>query len=116
LGNYPRKVSSIAFIPVIFTTAKLWVSDVDLTKADITTGDIEKSLINLEEKKWLFYQYSQSPDLKHSCEITQEYDSLSSSLYQLFTRTVAVVTADGIDDFFSSWHWSEPEDWQKQER
>lgn len=110
---YPQAVSKIAFFPVIFTTAKLWVSDVVLTKADIATGDIENHLVNIEQKKWLIYQYGQSPDLKHSRETTQKYDSLYSSLYHLFTRSVAVVSAEGVEDFLSSRHWGEPEDWQQ---
>ena len=30
----------LTFLPVVFTTADLWVTDVDLSAADLTTGDL----------------------------------------------------------------------------
>ena len=45
----------ISYLPVIFTTAKLWVCDCDISEADLESGKINIDEAKLEEKKWLFY-------------------------------------------------------------
>ena len=35
--------SIVRFLPVIFTTASLWVSDSDLAKAELDSGEIDLS-------------------------------------------------------------------------
>jgi len=101
-----------AFLPVIFTTAKLFVSDVDLSSADIDNGNIDSTNIKLEEKNWILYQYSQSPDLKHNIISLNEYHTLSDILYFDYTRTIPIVNSKGIKEFLEAEYWKDINDWK----
>lgn len=48
--------TAVQFIPVIFTTAKLFTSSVDLSESDLLTGNIDASKMELVEKPFIFYQ------------------------------------------------------------
>ena len=100
------------FMPVIFTTANLWTCNSDISEADIDTGNIVLSAAKLTEKKWLFYQYSQSPDLKHSHTALRQDVDISKILYLDYTRTIPIVNAAAISDFLSNSFWQHPDDWQ----
>jgi len=88
-------------IPVIFTTAKIWVSDVDLSNTDTKDGKIIDTDFNLKEKKWISYQYNISQFLKHShSKSSSEMKSDFAALIEHeFVRTVFIVNSSGIDDF-----------------
>ncbi len=101
-----------SYLPVIFTTAKLWVCDCDISEADIESGKVNLDEAKLEERKWLFYQYAQSPDLKYPYSIAGLDSDMSQVLYLDYTRTIPIVTAEGIKDFLSDSFWTEPDDWQ----
>jgi hypothetical protein len=101
-----------SFLPVVFTTAKLWVCDYDISAADLESGKVDLGGAKLEERKWLFYQYAQSPDLKHPYSAVEKESDISHILYIGYTRTIPIVSAAGISDFLSDSFWREPEDWQ----
>jgi hypothetical protein len=93
---------SIQILPVIFTTARLWVTQANLAGSDLLTGKLDLSSFPVEEKPWVFLHYSQSPGLKHTLPIAggESYDDiLTASLYTEYVRTIGVVTAKGIEDF-----------------
>lgn len=52
-------------LPVVFTTARLWVSDVALDRADLSTGRIDIAGSSLTPVLWLRCQHFQSPELHH---------------------------------------------------
>jgi len=89
-------------IPVIFTTATLYVSDVELSSADILTGKLRGDP-NVRETPWLIYQYHQSPGLAHNVPGNPVTKNLSSALEVDLTRSVAVVSPGGIESFLQ---WS----------
>jgi hypothetical protein len=91
------------FIPVIFTTAKLFVTDADLSTADLQTGNIDLSNTEFVETPYLFYQYNLSPVLKHSLPFGSHRNNLSKLLESAFVRTIAIVSAAGIEHFLQ---WS----------
>ena len=100
-------------MPVIFTNARLWVSDIDLSEADLKSGNIDIDKEKLEQRDWLFYHYDQSPGLKHALTLLhdEKVELLSDCLYLLYTRTIPIVNESAISNFFSDGLWSEPEDW-----
>src|SRR6266542_710648 len=58
---------SFYLFPVIFTTAALWTYDADLSEADLESGHIVSAGPDaFQPCDWLFYEYNQSPTLKHS--------------------------------------------------
>lgn len=95
-------VRFIGFLPVIFTTARLWISKVDLGSADLASGKINLKEVGCEEKPWLFYHYNQSPALKHSLNPSVDSRTLEAILYNEYVRTIAIVSASGIRDFLCS--------------
>jgi hypothetical protein len=111
LGKNYNRNDYVAFMPVIFTTANLWVSDVDLSKADIVNGNIDLSTNNLKKTDWVFYQYSQTPDLSHSLSGKSDAKNLSESLIVDFSRTIPIVNASSIAKFLSIYLWKDSSEW-----
>jgi hypothetical protein len=91
-------------VPVVFTTAALWVSDVSLKDADIRTGCLRPEQVQVREVEWLYYQYHQSPGLKHS--VGRPYQGLHSSLSSWMEadsiRTIVVVNASASKKFLAT--------------
>jgi hypothetical protein len=99
----------IQLLPVIFTTARIWVSQANLGDADLLTGKLDLTQFPAEEKPWVFLHYSQSPGLKHSLTTTKTTSNdnfLIDALYADYVRTIGIVTASGIEDFFRIGHWT----------
>ena len=111
-GKYENDVFRAAFMPVIFTTANLWVSDVDLSMADTKSGNIDVSSVQLKPTEWLFYQHSQSPNIKHSFGNLGNSEGLSDLLYLDYTRTIPIVNSSAIQSFFSQYYWNDLSDWK----
>jgi hypothetical protein len=112
--NFDRSDNLYAsFMPVIFTTAKLWTCACDISAGDIESGKIDIGDAKLTEKKWLFYQYGQSPALKHAYSSVRQESDISEILYLDYTRTIPIVNAAAIGDFLSDGFWKDPDDWQK---
>ena len=96
------------FLPVIFTTARLFVSEVDLSAAELDTGKLPAAAVQLEEKDWIWLQYHLSPGLKHRLFTGPATDQLAALLTQEYVRTIAVVSSQGIASFLTrDWWWSE---------
>ena len=91
------------FLPVIFTTAKIWTTEVDLASALIDKGEFESGSVALKETSWIWYQYNLSPALKHTLPSDREESrnpfDLSSALEQDSTRSIAIVSVKGIQEF-----------------
>jgi hypothetical protein len=104
--NFFQGERTVGFLPVIFTTAKLWTSGVDLSSADIEDGQIDLSKAHLEGKSWLFYHYHQDPAVKHSLLPTKESLNLQDILYSEYVRTIPIVSPSGIAEFLSLDLWN----------
>jgi len=92
--------NNVWFIPVIFTTAKLWTSDIDIGASELETGNVILNDINAHEKNWIWFQYHISPGIKHHLDSSQEIDeNLSAVLKNDYTRTIAIVNYSGIEDY-----------------
>ena len=100
----PELGSNAVFVPVIFTTAKLWSCEgLALESAtDLQTGKVRTSeTITPKEEKWVFYEYHQSPGIKHNLNpMTPGSDpELGSLMDREYTRTIPIVNASGIKAF-----------------
>lgn len=98
----------ITLVPVIFTTARLWVSDADLSTADLSfsSGNIDLSKSGFRQKSWLLYDYNTSPGLKHTQppeDNKTRHNSMSEIMEREYVRTIAVVSTTGIESFLD---WS----------
>jgi len=91
------------FLPVIFTTAHLWLSDVDLSLADIQSGNIDLSNSSFSEQEWVTYQYHLSPGIKHSSSPIAPTGDWGKFLNTEYIRSIPVVSPNGIELFLK---WS----------
>lgn len=98
-GGKPIATKPIGLLPVIFTTARLFSSDVDLSSADLETGKVTVTEGQLREVSWLHFQYYQSPSLLSAIPSAHVNETLIGALHKEFTRTVAFVTPGGIQEF-----------------
>jgi hypothetical protein len=88
------------FLPVVFTTAQLWVSEADLGLAELATGDLDISNDEFESVPWLWYQYHMSPGLKHSLiSPPKDQIKIEEFIESNYIRTIAIVSASGIEEF-----------------
>jgi len=94
-----RQDAVARFLPTIFTTASLWVSDADLATADITTGKIDLSQGQFKKVPWLWYQYNVSPGIKHSRQALEKKRKLEEVMQEEHIRTIAVVNPSGLPEF-----------------
>jgi hypothetical protein len=105
LGHSERAATELkvlSFLPVVITTANLWVTDADLSEAELASGHVDLSASSVTDTEWLWYHYPQSPGLKH--QLLQKTDDtcdhlLTEALYSTFVRPIAVVSAAGLEAF-----------------
>ena len=100
----------IRFVPTVFTTAELWVTEVDLGAADLTTGDLPVVALEAKKVPWIWYNYNRSPDLRHDLEWSDFGADLTKELKYESARSIAIVSPEGISDFLG-WNleeWLEP--------
>ncbi len=93
----------VRLIPVIFTTARLWTSQIDLSESELASGILKKKDRELMEVDYLYYVYHQSPGLKHDVpqkETGSSMKDLSDALRQEYTRAITIVGASGAERFF----------------
>lgn len=116
LANYfcarPDHIASrngwLTLIPVIFTTARLWVSKSDLSMADLATGMGALSERDLESRDYLVYTYPLSSNLRHTVESLPGQRErvlpphLGEVLYREYMRAIVVVSATGIEKYLAS--------------
>lgn len=96
-----KDINEVWFLPVIFTTAKLWVSGADLSETDLSSGELDISSAKLEPAPWLLYQYHISPGIKHQTRYEPKTADLGEALDKEFVRTIAVVAPEGIEPFLT---------------
>ena len=88
-------------VPVIFTTARLWVSDVNLSESELSTGRVPPS--PLTEIDWLWLKQNISPTLKAPFlrdEQPGEYrETLRDYVVRDFARCIGVVSVSGVESF-----------------
>jgi hypothetical protein len=96
------KGSTYICIPVIFTTAKLFVTEVDIGKADITKGHLPVDSVKLTPKNWIWFNENRSLNQSHNLRFNHSVSTNLSKYFQEFTRTVAIVSSEGIDEFLTT--------------
>ena len=104
-GGYFSGARCYRFIPAIFTTAEIWVTDADLGAADLRTGLLPKG-IDAHRKDWIWLSHNRSPAISPPKPTptpgTAVEDDPRTVLRSEFARSIAVISTDGIDDFLST--------------
>ncbi len=99
------KPERLPIVPAIFTTAQLFVSEVDLRTTDLATGELPATESELKQVPWLWHQYNMAPQLKHTLSTGESILDLGHLAERWYTRSIAIVSPDGIDDFLSRESW-----------
>ncbi len=89
-----------SIVPVVFTTASLRTTNLDLGGANLENGHVDLADVIIQEVDWLYYQYSQSPGLRHTLGSSHSGKSIADILQAEFTRTIAVVNPQSLEAFF----------------
>jgi hypothetical protein len=115
LADHPEELSTlypVVFIPVIFTTARLWVTKTDLAAATLADGKVTVKPEDVTERPWLWLQYHASPGIGHEVRRYSPVDhpfgrsGVGRLLDVLYARAIAVVGPDGVDDFLTSFKYA----------
>jgi hypothetical protein len=93
------KTSKIDLIPIVITTATLWASEVDLSAANIETGNINLDTTALEKRKHIWLQHHLSNSIKHSFLINDSPLDLQGILDYQYLRTIAIVNSKYLKEF-----------------
>jgi hypothetical protein len=91
----------VVLLPVVFTTATLFASDVDLGNATITDGTLPHDAV-VESVPWLWFQYHVSSSLRHNIRRAHDASSMVSLgdvLHLEHSRSIAIVSVGGIEAF-----------------
>lgn len=88
-------------VPVIFTTANLYISSANLSAVDAKTGNLDPSEVKSEEVPYLLYQYHVSPGIKFAQPTSAEIDALPKMLLTEYVRTVIIVNAKSFEKFLN---------------
>ena len=91
----------IRFVPAIFTTAQLWVTDTDLGTADLTNGDLPLEAVQAKEVDWIWFSHNRSRSLRHDLEWGNLKNTLTKELEYEFARSIAVISPKGLDNFMT---------------
>jgi hypothetical protein len=101
LGVLPANTPTVIVL-VVFTSARLVTSDIDLGTAKIEDGKLEKVITQMP--KWIWFEYnvpwSMRPDVQ--VRVERPDSSLGRLLEVYHSRSVAIVTAEGVEEFLSA--------------
>lgn len=85
-------------LPVVFTTARMWWSDVDISQASLETGMLADAG-KIREVPYVCFQYPLSPGIKHLTTARDAITSISNA-YASYLRSIVFVKASRAHEFF----------------
>lgn len=89
------------FLPVIFTTAQLWITNTDLGTANLQNGYLSNESVKAEKVEWLWFNENRSEPLSPDVKLCSLERDLTRE-YEQFVRSVAIVNAESIEKFFNT--------------
>ncbi|TDA62368.1 hypothetical protein E0765_12385 [Sulfuricurvum sp. IAE1] len=102
ISTYPMFV-----LPILCTTANLWVTDVKMDDANLNDGMIKLSNQQVKKVNWLHYHYPQSPGLKHSVRPRCIQQDMRNKIYDEYIRDIIIMNPEGLQDFFCDRNWQD---------
>lgn len=96
---------SVLFVPVIVTTAQLFIATADVSKVALNSGKLEKKGLNLKPVSWLVYEYSLTADLLLPVNTGSERWS-STREDNLRRRDILIVNSEKLTEFLQKLKWN----------
>ena len=87
------------FIPVVFTTAKLFTTTSDIADCELEDGRMRPDSIELQPVDWLWFNHNRSVSLTHDLSFNHGANKDVDIYYRDFTRSIAIVNYAGIGNF-----------------
>jgi len=101
-----EREKTAVLIPVIFTTAEIFVSDIDIGTSDLHTGKVKLDDSKIERKPWIWYRYHQSPGIIHDLNTRKGLGEIGAILDAKYARSIAIVSSKGAEEFLTTDWWS----------
>ena len=92
----------VRFVPVVFTTAQVLITDVDLGAATLATGDLSAEAVKAQATDWVWFNHNRSPLLPADLEWADLSGDLAHELRREFARSIAIVGPEGVDKFLTT--------------
>ena len=92
-------VHRVAVIPVVVTTAALWVTDAMLETAHADTGDLDPKSVKFERVNAVAFQYNRSASLTPQHPTKLEKRDLRDLVDSEYVRTVHILNIEALDKF-----------------
>lgn len=102
LAHQPQLIpsnSSVMLIPVVLTTARLWLSNVDISDGDIATGNVDHRSVTLTERDFVALQCPSGPGITNAHRYEFHAESVTDALMQSFFKTVFIVRSTAFTSF-----------------
>lgn len=103
LASPPPDREPVTFVPVVFTTAKLSVSDYDLGTSDLAAGTVPVTA-TFAPAEWLWYHHPLNLSMQanvHGRYTAEHWADWSDYFLKTSVRSAAIVNAAGIEQFLS---------------
>jgi hypothetical protein len=94
-----RDSAAGAVLPVVFTTARLFVSDVELTTSELVSGKVAAGA--LRPMDWLWLKQNVSSELRHASS-ARPWPKLRDYVARDYARCVGIVSVAGIVAFLNN--------------
>ncbi|MDQ7014007.1 MAG: hypothetical protein Q9O74_08950 [Planctomycetota bacterium] len=86
-------------LPVVVTTAELWGCDIDLSSADLATGNVQVAPEHLTKHDWLCLEQNVSTSFLHDAPVMIPDGGLGVESEALFTCSCLIVNANSFGKF-----------------
>jgi len=97
---FVMKSVRLIFLPLIFTSARIWRTDIELDEADLLTGNLKVTDTEMKEVPYVILQYPMSPGLKSETRLPPGFPlSLGGMLDFLYTRSVIIASTSQLEKF-----------------
>lgn len=95
-------------IPVVFTTADLFASSLDLGKSEIGDGKLLKAENGLTRVPWIWFNHHRTPNLRPKTRFGygDEKEKHVSKRYRDTVRSVVIVNGHSLEQFLT-YNWNE---------
>jgi hypothetical protein len=99
-----KKGRPALFIPVLFTTARIFVTEAELGSASLETGYLPPNHVKLKETDWIWLNVNRGTHLAHDVKFqySDPEEASRNHSFRKFTRSIAIVGPDGIDNFLNT--------------
>jgi hypothetical protein len=98
---------AVGFVPAIITSARIYATEAEAMMVDSSAAEVAKLDPPLTLREWLWYEYPQSPGIKHSVPNPHKKTDLHDIAQQEFIRDIGIVNSAHIAEFLGMGYWRE---------